>query len=73
MERIEAYCPPPLVSDMDDFAEEQGYENRSQVIRALIRTGLTYHNTVSPGISAPVEMEEETELDLEPELERDPE
>lgn len=70
MERIEAYCPPPLVSDMDDFAEEQGYENRSQVIRALIRTGLTYHNTVSPGNSAPVSMEEEKEIELEPELGR---
>lgn len=40
MERIEAMVPPPLVDSIDSFQEKEGFENRSQAIRALLRRGL---------------------------------
>jgi metal-responsive CopG/Arc/MetJ family transcriptional regulator len=40
MERVEAMVPPPLYDDVEDFKEQNGFENRSQAIRAILRRGL---------------------------------
>lgn len=44
MERVEAYVPEPLIQQMDEYKSEYDYENRSQTIRALLRSGLENHN-----------------------------
>lgn len=44
MERIEAYVPPPLEQEIEQHREEQGFENRSQAIRSLLRRGLECDN-----------------------------
>lgn len=44
MERVEAYVPEPLVQQMNEYKSEHGYENTSQAIRALLRSGLENHN-----------------------------
>ncbi|WP_268869912.1 hypothetical protein [Halosimplex carlsbadense] len=40
MERIEAMVPPPLNDGIEEYRENQGFENKSQAIRALLRKGL---------------------------------
>lgn len=42
MERIEAMVPPPLRENIDEYQREEGFENRSQAIRALLRRGLEH-------------------------------
>jgi len=40
MNRIEAMVPPPLKEGIEQYREENGFENRSQAIRSLLREGL---------------------------------
>jgi len=40
MNRLEAYVPPPLDHDIERYQEENGFENKSQAIRAILRRGL---------------------------------
>jgi len=40
MDRIEAMVPPPLDEGIEQYREQQGFENKSQAIRALLRRGL---------------------------------
>lgn len=41
MEKIDVMVPPPLTRSIEQFREEEGYENRSQAIRELLRRGLS--------------------------------
>lgn len=40
MERIEAMVPPPMEKNIETFQEREGFENKSQAIRELLRRGL---------------------------------
>jgi Arc/MetJ-type ribon-helix-helix transcriptional regulator len=40
MDRVEAYVPPPLEEGIENHRESNGFENRSQAIRDLLRQGL---------------------------------
>jgi len=40
MERIEAMVPPPLEDGIENHQKENGFENKSQAIRDLLRRGM---------------------------------
>lgn len=40
MERIEAMVPPPLEENISEYQQKNGFENKSQAIRSLLRRGL---------------------------------
>ena len=44
MQRVEAYVPPPIEEGIEDHRKENGFENRSQAIRDLLRRGLDGEN-----------------------------
>lgn len=40
MQTIAISCPPPLIRDVNEFKEREGYENQSQAARELLRRSL---------------------------------
>jgi metal-responsive CopG/Arc/MetJ family transcriptional regulator len=40
MERVEAMVPPPLYEDVEEYKQAEGFNNRSQAIRWLLKQGL---------------------------------
>ena len=47
MDRIGVKVPPPLADDIETFQEREGFENKSQAIRELLRRGLNSHDSCS--------------------------
>jgi len=40
MERMDMLVPTPLREQVEEYQESEGYDNRSQAARSLIRKGL---------------------------------
>lgn len=40
MERLEVYVPPPMAETVEEHQQQNGFDNRSQAIRDLLRRGL---------------------------------